>query len=90
MAQKVGSYGDNYIEVKDAYKEFVTANSLVIQWLRVCQPMQGPWVQSLVWEDSTCCRAAKAHGPQLLSPRALEPVLHNKRSHSNEKASHRN
>ena len=44
--------------------------------------MQGTWVRALVWEDPTCCRAAKplqsqllslrsrAHEPQLLSPRA--------------------
>ena len=30
-----------------------------------------------------------AHAPQLLSP-CLEPVLHNKRSHGNEKPVHRN
>ena len=28
--------------------------SLVAQHLRVCLPVQGTWVQSLVWEDSTC------------------------------------
>ena len=29
--------------------------SLVAQWLRISLLMQGIWVQSLVWEDSTCC-----------------------------------
>ena len=33
--------------------------SLVVQWLRICLPMQGTQVQALVWEDPTCCRAAK-------------------------------
>ena len=33
--------------------------SLVVQWLRIHLPMQETWVQSLVWEDSTCHRAAK-------------------------------
>ena len=33
--------------------------SLVAQWIRMCLPMQGTWVQSLVQEDSTCCRATK-------------------------------
>ena len=33
--------------------------SLVAQWVRICLPMQGPWVWSLVWEDSACCRATK-------------------------------
>ena len=31
-----------------------------------------------------------AHVPQLLKPRRLEPVLHNKGSHDNEKPAHRN
>ena len=30
--------------------------SLVIQWLGICLPMQGPRVRSLVREESTCCR----------------------------------
>ena len=32
--------------------------SLVAQWLRICLPMQGTWVQALVWEDPTCRGAA--------------------------------
>ena len=74
--------------------------SLVAQWLRVCLPMQGTRVRSLVREDPTCRGATKlqllslrsgAHEPQLLSPCAattepvcLGPVLCNKRSHRNE------
>ena len=38
--------------------------SLVVQWLRICLPMQGPRVRALVWEDPTC------HG-------AAGPVSHN-------------
>ena len=38
--------------------------SLVAQWLRICLPMQGTWVQALVREDPTC------HG-------ATELVRHN-------------
>ena len=38
--------------------------SLVAQWLRICLPMQGTRVRSLVWEDPTC------HG-------AATPVSHN-------------
>ena len=83
--------------------------SLVAQWLRICLPMQGTRVRSLVREDTTCRRATKpmchnywacalepmshnywAHVPQLLKPMCLEPVLHNKRSHRNEKPAHRN
>ena len=33
--------------------------SLVVQWLRICLLMQGTWVQSLVWEDSTCRGATR-------------------------------
>ena len=33
--------------------------SLVVQWLRIHLPMQGTWVQSLVWEDPTCLRVTK-------------------------------
>ena len=38
---------------------------MVIQWLRICLPMQGTQVQSLAQDDPTCY---KAHVPQLLSP----------------------
>ena len=37
----------------------------------------------LLWSSWTC-------GPQLLKPACLEPLLHNKRSHCNEKPKHRN
>ena len=43
--------------------------------MRIHPPMRGMWVQSLVWEDSTCLRASK-------------PVLHNKRSPHNERPAH--
>ena len=33
--------------------------SLVVQWLRIHLPRQEAWIQSLVWEDSTCCGADK-------------------------------
>ena len=34
--------------------------SLVVQWIRVCLPMQVTWVWSPVCEDSTWCRATKS------------------------------
>ena len=37
----------------------VIGTSLVAQWLRICLPLQGTWVRSLVWEDPTCHRATK-------------------------------
>ena len=36
---------------------------LVVQWLRICLPMKGTRVPSLVQEDSTCCGAAKPMCP---------------------------
>ena len=33
--------------------------SLVVQWLRICLPMQGTRVQALVWEDPTCRGATR-------------------------------
>ena len=33
--------------------------SLVVEWLRICLPVQGTRVQSLVWEDPACHGAAK-------------------------------
>ena len=32
---------------------------LVVQWLRICLPMQGTWVWFLLWENPTCHRATK-------------------------------
>ena len=71
--------------------------SLVAQWLRICLPRQGTWVQALVQEDPTHRRATKpvclrsrACEPHLLKPACLESVLCNKRSHHNEKPAHRN
>ena len=51
------------------------AISLVVHWMGIHLPMQGTWVWSLVWEDSTwrgqlkpMCHNYWAHVPQLLSP----------------------
>ena len=41
------------------YQERHEGTSLVAQWLRICLPMQGTRVQSLVGEDPTCRRATK-------------------------------
>ena len=71
-------------------------SSLVVQWLRICLPMQGTWVWFLV-RNSTCCGA---HVPQilvpcpgawelqLLRPEHLEPVPHSKGGHPNERSTH--
>ena len=46
------------------YKRQPSEIPLVVQWLRICLPMQGSRVQSLVQKDPTCLGAA-------------EPVSHN-------------
>ena len=68
---------------------------MVVQGMGLHLPMQETWVQSLVWEDSTCCRATKlvchnywACVLQLLKPDHLEPVLHKKRSPCKEPMHH--
>ena len=41
------------------YTKINSGASPVAQWLRVCLPMQGTWVQALVWEDPTCRGATR-------------------------------
>ena len=53
-----------YTEKKRLQQEISDWASLVVQWLRICLPMQGTQVRALVWEDPTCRGAT---GPQLLS-----------------------
>ena len=53
--------------------------SLVVQWLRICLPMQGTWVQSSVWKDPTCWGATKPRCHNYWSTSALEPVPRNKK-----------
>ena len=50
--------------------------SLVAQWLRICLPMRGTWVQALVWEDPTC-RGATEPVSHSYWACALEPMSHN-------------
>ena len=59
-----------------------------VQWLRICRPMQGTLVWSLVWEDPTFFRATKPKHQNYWSPHALDPVLCNTRSHSSENPIH--
>ena len=64
--------------------------SLVVQWLRICLPMQGTRVRSLVGElrshmpwnsraTTTEPECSGAHVPQLERPCTLEPTHHNER-----------
>ena len=63
--------------------------SLVVQWLRICLPMQGTWVWALIWEDPIRRGATEPVCRNYWSSH-LEPVLRNKRSHHNEKPTHCN
>ena len=38
------------MEIKEETKKYPEGTSLVVQWLRICLPMQGTWVRSLVGE----------------------------------------
>ena len=52
-------------------KKICYGTSLVALWIRVCLPMQGTRVRSLVWGDSAYCGVnlcSRASEPQLLSP----------------------
>ena len=42
-------------------QESLAGASLVVQWLRICLPMQGTQVRALVWEDPTCRGAYLFH-----------------------------
>ena len=75
----------------------LVGTSLVAQLLRIHLPRQGTRVRALVWEDPTCRGATKhvhhnyrARAPKLLKTMHLVPVLHNKRSHHNEKPAQHN
>ena len=48
-----------------------------------------PW-SNKAHEPQLLSLCSRAHVPQLLKPVRLEPILHNKRNHLNEKPTHRN
>ena len=88
--RKIGKELQNRRGAKSPVIGIVTRSSLVVQCLRTCLAMQGTRVRYPVREDPTCYRATKpvCHYDRSLSP--LKPVLHNKRSHNNEKLTHCN
>ena len=55
-------------------KELISGTSLVIQWLRICLPIQGAWVQSWVREDSTCCGATRPMCPNYWTAETHTPL----------------
>ena len=67
-------------------KQSICWISLVMQWIRIPLPMQGPWVQSLAQEDSTCRGATKPVHHNYWSPSSQSPC--STTSHHNEKLEH--
>ena len=57
-AERLGNWKDS----RFSHKETPVRASLVAQWLRICLPVQGTQIRSLVPEDPTCCGAAKPVG----------------------------
>ena len=76
------------LTVRKAEKEKMKT-SLVIQWIRICLPMQETRVRSLIWEYPTYLGAISPCSTAT-EPRLLKPVLCNKRSHHNEKPTQHN
>ena len=48
---------------KSKSKNYDYWTSLVVQWLRVCLPMQKTWVQLLLWEDFHMLRSKTTTEP---------------------------
>ena len=47
-----GPHGQRHFIHSGGIREEI-GTSLVVQWIKICLPMQGTWVQSLVGEDPT-------------------------------------
>ena len=49
-----------YLHLANYPQKVDCGTSLVVQWLRICLPMQGTWLRALIWDDFTGCRATKS------------------------------
>ena len=47
----------SWVSLKNICQKNRSKASLVAQWWRIHLPMQDTWVQSLIWEDPSCCGA---------------------------------
>ena len=72
-----------------SFKNKPGTSSLVVQWIRIHLPLQGTQVRSCGTSNPVC---PNYWVPmlQLLKPACLEPVLHNRGNHHNEKLTHHN
>ena len=82
----------HYVPTHTSISRHSFRTSLVGQWLRICLPMQGTCVWSLVWEDLTCRGATKPvrHSYWAQVPQLLKPVCPRIHAPHNEKPTHRN
>ena len=78
-------------------KKMCSGTSLVAQWIRILLSMQeSPWSRRFhIVEQLSLCTPATVYLTeacvlQLLKSKHLEPVLHDRRSHHNEKPVHHN
>ena len=59
MANKlIKSYSASLV-IREIQIKTTRRASLVVQWLRICLPMQGTQVRALVWEDPICRGATR-------------------------------
>ena len=79
-----------FFKLPKYFKKCLKANigtSLVVQWLGICLPIQGTWVRSQAGKTphdaGQLCLCITTTEPKRCNywASALEPVLHNKRSH---------
>ena len=69
-------------------KKITQGAILVVQWLRICLPMQETQDRSLFWELRF--HMPQACASQILSLGTLEPIICNKRGHCHGKPEHQN
>ena len=67
QCSEVGPLGANWVAMTGLV-EAEERTSLVVQWLRICLPVQGTQVWSLVWEDPTCHKETKSENHSHWSP----------------------
>ena len=85
--RKQASLRLNMILIKSLLENSKVGTALVARRLRIQLPVQRTYIQSLVQEGPTRCRATKPMHDNYFA-RALESMLRNKRSYCSEKPTH--
>ena len=86
--QKYGSHLISSTFVISAKTKRPPGTSLVVQWLGVCLPLQGTWVQGQVRKIPRTMRQLGLCAPTAEAHASLEPEFRNKRRHYCEKPGH--